>query len=324
MAAPTISTVSTFNMTRDQICRRALRQLQVIEFGETPSSELMSVCTDALNAWTKEQQASGLHLWTETEGVIIPRLAQVQYLLGTGTSDMAVNSPSYSVLLSGSPAGTVVLPIVPPVGLAVGDTLVVQDVTGGFNGGIVTAFTLLTVTIASPGLPNAAATNAPVISWHPTSIMARPLRILSLRRYNLLSKIVVPLMPLARLDFRGLPNQQQVGIENSWFYDPQLTFGQLWLWLAPGVPVNDVCQVTYMRPLNDWTDASNIGDFPQEWVNAITWNLARELLPEFGVPAPQMQLILTTAAEKLDFVQGFDKEPESVFFGYATDPGAFR
>jgi len=324
MAAPTISTASSFNMTRDKICQRALRLLQAIEAGETPGADLMATAVEALNAWTKEQQATGLHLWTETEGVVIPVPGQNSYALGTGTPDMAVNGPLYGVLSAGNAAGSTVINLVAPPGTVDGDTLAILSAAGQFTLSTITAIGASTVTIAAPGLLVAANQNAPVLTWHSTATMSRPLRVLSLRRYNLQSKINVPLMPLARLDFRGLPNQQQPGVINSWFYDPQLTFGRLWLWLSPQNPIGDVCNITYMRPLNDWTNPSNIGDFPQEWLSCIAYNLAVEMLPEFGVPTTQAQLLIQMAAQKLDICQGFDKEPESVFFGYASEPGFFR
>jgi len=325
MAAPTISTTATFNQTRDQICRRALRLIGAIEAGEIADAVTMQDTADALNAMTKEWQASGLHLWTETEGTVIPVPGQNNYSLGTGTTDYCVNGPpGYSPLTVQTVAGQTVLPMVPPAGTAAGDVLLAQNSSGGWSSGTVVSTTSTSVMIASPGLALPCNQNAFVFTWHPSAAMGRPLRVLSLRRYNLQSQISVPLMPLARLDFRGLPNQQDGGLINSWFYDPQLTFGKLWVWLDPKAPIGDICNITYMRPLMDWTNPGNIGDFPQEWLSTIAYNLAVEIAPEYQIPASQMQMLLQIAAAKIDTLKGFDKEPESVFFGYAADPGFFR
>ena len=203
--------------------------------------------------------------------------------------------------------------------------MLVQNVLGGWSQGTVTGVSVASLTIGGIGLPVGANLGAAVYTWPQSALMLRPLRILSLRRYNILSGISVPLSQLARLDFRDLPNQGPPGgLVNSWFYDPQLTFGQLWLWLNPGAPIGDICNVTYMRPLMDWSAPGNYGDFPQEWLDAICYSLACRIGPEYQVPASQMQMLQQMSAEMVDVVSGFDREPESVFFGAATWQGWSR
>ena len=88
----------------------------------------------------------------------------------------------------------------------------------------------------------------------------------------------------------------------------------MWVWPAPPDYTNFI-NFTWYRPIMDFTAPSNIPDLPQEWLNALIWNLAIEMAPEYDVPDSVFNRVQAKAAEKLALVSGWDKEPESVNFG---------
>ena len=57
----------TFSPQRNSIITRALRQCIAIESGETPGAQEISDANEALNALVAGWQATGLHVWKETE-----------------------------------------------------------------------------------------------------------------------------------------------------------------------------------------------------------------------------------------------------------------
>lgn len=63
----TTSGVTTFSMTGDQICKSALRKLNVISEGANPTAQQLSDATEALNAMITTLVAKGMPLWVVTE-----------------------------------------------------------------------------------------------------------------------------------------------------------------------------------------------------------------------------------------------------------------
>jgi hypothetical protein len=50
-------------------------------------------------------------------------------------------------------------------------------------------------------------------------------------------------------------------------------------------------------------------------MDALVWNLAYKMAPEFDCPAQRYAMIKDQAASSLDNVMGWDREPESYLFG---------
>lgn len=315
----TTSGATAFNPTRDDMIRRSLRILGAIQSGETPGAQEITDASEALNGWVKEQEASGLHLWAEVEGVAFLQPRQYNYGLGGGSTDhitLATDLGTTS-LISPAAQGTTTLaansgtPLV-AIGDRIGILLVnnnntlfwstVTDIPG-------------TITIADP-LPVAADTGS--LIYYYANQINRPLRIVNGRRFQLSSNIDTPMIMMSRVDYREQPNKTNTGVITQYFYDPQLVTGQLWLW--PNPPDSTLAfKFTWMRSLQDFLTASNTADFPQEWVNAIVWNLAVELIPEYDVPPGRQDFLVKRALASLELLQTWDKEPESIYFGVNFD-----
>jgi hypothetical protein len=74
-----------------------------------------------------------------------------------------------------------------------------------------------------------------------------------------------------------------------------------------------------MEPIFNFNTAADQPDFPVEWFNCLVWNLAKEIMLEYDVPVQRAQMIQIRAKETFDLVSGFDREPESYFFGVNFD-----
>jgi hypothetical protein len=69
----------------------------------------------------------------------------------------------------------------------------------------------------------------------------------------------------------------------------------------------------------DINTPANTLDFPQEWINACGWNLAREIGPEYAVPPQVWQIVVAEAEKKLELAQNYDRESEPIYFGIGFD-----
>lgn len=322
----------TYAPNRNQIITRALRQCNAIDSGETPSSQEISDADDALNALVAGWQATGIHVWAETEGIIFTQPGQIRYALGGTNADYACTDVSWvqTSLSVGNIAGATNLAMTSVKGLTsgniagpginVGDYIGIMLSTNVLYWTTVSAVTSspAAITIAGPGLPTSAAVNAIVVSFPVINKMGRPLRVLDARRFYLPSLIETQLTRSARLDYRDLPDKTTGGTITMYFFDPQETTAYAWAWPAPQDSLSAI-KFTFMRALGDFTSPSDTPDFPQEWTNPLTWCLADELVPEYGVGQVRAGYISKKAEYWLDVVQGWDREPESSFFGVDFD-----
>lgn len=317
---------SDYTETRDNIITRALRICSVIADEETPTNSMLAGANQALNALVKQWDSLGIHVWTETEGVLFLQPNQYKYeinpRLATPPVDNAAENWRLSNIAAPLGAGDTVITLstIYNYGLqdiVIGDKIGIVLDTGEVYWALVAFPNPLTLDV---GLPSSASGNNFVFLFRDR--VTQPLRVVSSRRLILSNRIETPLLTMSRIDYREMPNKATPGTITSFFYDPQLISGFFWVWPAPS-DVSNIVLFTFYRRIQDFVDGMNTPDLPQEWTNALTWNLAKELGPEYDVPLPKYtNMILPRAAETLDMVQGFDREPEPTYFGVAFTPSS--
>lgn len=125
-------------------------------------------------------------------------------------------------------------------------------------------------------------------------------------RYRNSSGIDRPLFELSHDEYYELPNKTSSGEPNQWYYDRQRNGGTLYVWPVPSLS-SGTLQFTYRRIVNDMDDTTNDLDLPQEWLDAVVYNLARKMMPEYGgAGTPEGQLVISEAMRCYDMVKGFD------------------
>lgn len=305
----------TFNYNRDQIIRGALRKISAIASGETPDSQTVQDCADQLNAMVKAWMATGIHLWTESEAILFVQIGQPSYVLGPGSGDHSTQVYTQTTLATAAALNATSISVVSNTNVANGGNIGVTLNSGNIFWTTVTTFSGTAVNLTT-ALTDSAPAGGQVYVASPN--IDRPLRIPAARRWVAVSNIETPLIPLSRSDYRNLPNKLQTGMVTQYFYDPRggaNTTGQIFLWPTPVDTTNNNIKFTYYRPLQDFNTAANTPDFPQEWIDTLMWNLAKKMAPEFDCPPQRYQMIAAEAATSLDLVSGWDREPESVYFG---------
>jgi hypothetical protein len=312
----TTSGTATFNMGRNQICIAALRKIGAIASGETPDAQTIQDCSDQLNMMVKALNATGLHIWTESEATLFLQPNQFQYTLGSGSSDNCADTTYTSTTLS--------------IAAAQGVTSVgVSSATGfaaSYNVGIVLdsgsifwttqngAASGTTINLNAALTGSASAGNAVYVYQ---SNIIRPLRVVSGRRFAFNGSIDTQMIMMSRIDYRNQPNKSSPGTITQFYYDPRggaNTQGQMWVWPAPS-DVTSAFKFTWWRPVQDFTTSANIPDLPQEWLDALVWNLALKMAPEYDCSTTRYEMIKDQSASSLDNVSGWDREIESYLFG---------
>lgn len=91
---------------------------------------------------------------------------------------------------------------------------------------------------------------------------------------------------LTRDEYYRLPSRTTEGYPTQWFYDRQRDNGTLYIWPEPDDSLYDLT-FTYRRRIMDLDAGADNFDLPPEWEEAITYNLAKRLIPVYGVTDAQ-------------------------------------
>jgi hypothetical protein len=158
-------------------------------------------------------------------------------------------------------------------------------------------------------------TLALVASQAAYTLSPKPMRVISVRRLQ--DGYETPLNEMARQEYFDQPNKTaSPSTPVSFYYDPQLTTGALYLWPAPSADAvsNFTISYTYWRRLSDVVNSNDAPDTPQEWLEALAWNLASALETEYPVNDNRLaNKIDARAAGLYATLKAFDNEPASLF-----------
>ena len=195
-------------------------------------------------------------------------------------------------------------------GMAASDTIgiVLDDDTIHWTT-IVSVDSATQVTITS-GLASAAAADNNVYTY--TTALGKPLRIHSVRRATGVgnNETQIPMLELSRDDYFSLPTKAQNGLPTHYYYNPDLNNGTLYVWPRPNDP-ELYMRMTFERELEDMDAASNNFDFPDEWLETLTYQLAVRLAPAFGRDQ-KLAVIGPIADDLLENIKSWDAETTSI------------
>lgn len=157
----------------------------------------------------------------------------------------------------------------------------------------------------SEGSVNIAADDADYTFGSGGDVTTVPFEILAVR-YRNSSSIDRPLMQVSRDDYYNLPNKASSGEPSLWYYDRQRAGGTLYIWPVPSSASGSL-RFTQRLVIDDMDAADDDLDLPQEWYNAVVYNLAVEMMPEWGgAGTPEGQLVMSRAADFLAKASEFD------------------
>lgn len=227
------SGVTANQLTRNQYIEAALRKLNVIADGQTPSSDNYSNATIAFNALIGEFRALGMPLWARQT---------YSMSLTNGTSSYTIGSSQ---------------------------------------------------TLDTP----------------------YPVRLIQAVRVDANSSTRIPMEIVADFDFNLLPSSSS-GNPIKITYQPKVNLGTLKVWPTPDsyAATNVTISLTYTRPTEYMSASTDTVDVPEEWVNAIIYNLAARLAPEWGIALPDRQKLEDTAERLLTRALENGQEDASIYF----------
>lgn len=124
------------------------------------------------------------------------------------------------------------------------------------------------------------------------------------------SQIEVEIKP--SFDFNLLPSYA-TGTVVSMKYQPFINYGVVTVWPTPNTS-DQVLTLTFQQPFDIFNASGDTADFPQEWQNALIYQLALLLADEYGLPIPDKQWIEKQATKHLSQALDFGTEEGSITF----------
>ena len=267
-----------FNLAKTDLINHTLRTLNLLGDNETASSGMMDYASESLNMMIKAWQATDIQLWNRRRGTLFTAYQTASYSIGP-SGDNATNTYNSTTLDAAEASGQTVLSVTSTSGFSNGDNIgiTLDDSTRQWT--TISSFvTDDTVTVAA-ALTGAAASGNRVVTY--TSKMQRPLRILQATLKNLSDSVETPLTLISYDQYFNYPNKTTNGRPSQFYYDKLLTNGKLYLYPRPN-DVNWIIDFTYHEAIEDLDSTTDDVDFPTEWFDALSFNLAVRLCPRYG------------------------------------------
>lgn len=300
-------------ITRDQIIIKSLKKCGQGAEGESLSAEQITDAADDLNRIIKGFQADGVKLWAYQELVLFLDPASKSYALGpNGARCVAVENIVATSSTDTAFIGATSITVASAAGIVSGMNIgILCDDNSLFWTTVAAPPAGNTVTLAV-GLPVQASSSPNVWAYETTAGADRPLRI-EQARVQISQNNELTLRELSRSDYFAMPNKIDAGTPNSFYYNPSLNTGTLYVWPLPE-DSSFYLNMTAYRPLQIFVNPTDNLDAPDETQQALIWALADEIKTEYGVDAQTSQMIAAKAQYWLAKVQSFDVEEASVIF----------
>lgn len=148
-------------------------------------------------------------------------------------------------------------------------------------------------------------------------VSPRALRIVECRYRNIASQIDVPMTMFSRQEYFDQPNKTtSPSLPVNFYFDPKVADGTLYLWPCPSATTAAQYEIhyTYQKFIEIQNATNQTLDFPQQWAEAIAYNLARRLMTQYPVNDPNLaNEVRAQAGEYWARLTAFDNEIASLF-----------
>ncbi len=309
---------NNFIQNRNQIILDALQHLGVYGIGRTVSPEDMAFCVSTLNKMVKSWATQGLHLWCKSEGVLYLDQYVGKYSLGNSINDAKATLISDEVVtrLDGAlVTSATAVTVDSTTGMTVGDNIGVVLTTKDIHWTTIATIPTSTTLTLTTGVPSASADNNFVYTF--TNKIYKPLRILSARLVSGIDSGVTStksdmiMNSMAYQDYFEMSTKTNNGTPNQFHYNPGISSGTMYVWPRPSDTSSRI-EFTFERIIEDLDNATDDFDFPAEWLEPLTFQLAVRIAPGFG-KEKKLSVILPMAAEMMNDLKTWDSEITSVF-----------
>lgn len=273
----------------------SFEMIGVAKGGEDLAPEDSVTALRTFNIMLKAVQQK-LNIWNRKTATIDLTVAQVIYTIGQKSAGNATSLSANNLKDSGANFNT--------DNIQVGDTVLNKTVGTSTTVSAVTSTTELALAsdIFTVGSEVYEITNADVSA-------SRPMKILECNRKGTAGDEIT-MNILTRNEYENLPNKLSAGTPISFHYDPTITNGTFYIWLAPdATAVADwTIELVYQSTIQDVDSATDLIDIPSESLEALVIGLAYRLSWRFGgLTASERRDLKNDATEAMELASGYEQ-----------------
>jgi hypothetical protein len=330
----TTSNTVVFRLNRDAIITQALLKIGALDPENTGAitTNQTTNTANALNLMIKGWEAEGLQLWERKYGVIFPQKNQPVYVLGnpapggdhatlstplgsgfirtTATTAIAAGATSVTVVATDNAATPFASVGVPTLTMTNSDFIGIQQTDGTMFWTTIANVNVNTKVVTLTLGPTIGSSVGAYITTYTTKLM-RPLRILDGFTRQVQGNDI-PHLLLPREQYNRFGMKTSPGTPIQTYYDQQENVGHLYVYPT----AQDVTQqifIEFQKPIEDFNNATDDFDLPQEWGECIVWNLAARLIPDYGCPEIRANQVIRYADMFMKRLDGWDQETGSIY-----------
>jgi hypothetical protein len=307
-----------FTLTRDTCIKEALQQLGVLGAGESPTSDDLTDCGVTLNLMLKSWQNKPVAQTLIKKFYLFLNPDVRQYTLSTTAASSAASAYDFyaDTLAADYADGGTDVEVTTGTGFADADEIIVIPDSGAWDasvgdvesGGGTTSLTV-------PDLNIDAESGNYAYAW--TTRATKPREILYANRCQLptsvgedtvLAYTSNPVEILTRRDYAALSAKSTDGAVSAiWYEEKDETTGVIHTWPESSA-LGEFLEIWGQVHIDDMDSASDTFLLPNDWYLAVAFNLAKWLVPKYGVPDSKKKEIRALAEEALFEAEAGDGE----------------
>lgn len=264
-----------FSVNRDDLCKAVLRLCGVIAAEETPEADDIENVSQAMNMMVKAWAGEGIQLFTQKRATLFLQNSKTSYNLGP-SGDHATHSYTSTTIRVAEAANETSLEVTTTTGMTAADYIGIILDSGNVHWTTISSVTDSDTVVVASGIPSAAAAGNKVY-WY-TSKIPRPIKILNafIRKTN--DDYVLD--QYTRDMYWEMTRKTWSSRPTAFFYENTLTNGTFYT-NYQATDFTETLEFVYHRPFEDFDSAANTPDFPQEWYEALKYNTALRVAPEY-------------------------------------------
>jgi hypothetical protein len=265
----------SFALNRDQMISRAFSIAGLSMINGAVASDDLSLAIDILNAMIKDWEGEGICMWKRKQAILFPDYNTNLYNLNSTTGN-CTNSYISTTSSATSSASATTITLTSVTGMSVSDYIGIELDAGTRSWGTISAINTGTKVVTfTPAIATQATSGITVITY--TTKINKPLKIIRATVFDLANNSESQMGKISFDEYFDTPVKTQLGRPNNFYYDRQLSTGQLYLFPTPD-SVKRIIKFTYQDAFEDMVSTTDLFDFPSEWTLTILYNLIVELL----------------------------------------------
>lgn len=306
----------SFTQSKQDLILDAFQLAGVYGLSRTLDQNDLNFASNLLNKMVKSWSTRGPHLWAKEEAILFVEQYQSKYVLSNSSSAAKwanIADTGIFQLTASQSAGSTQVPLNSVTGLSNGQAIGAVLDNGSTQWTTIMSIAGLIVTITNP-LTSAATLYNQIYSY--TSRAYKPSRIYSCRKQQGIdlgattTMNEVWLKEMAYQSYMNLSAKSSNGVPSAYMYNPDNTQGDFYLWQRP-ITTDMRIQFTYERLIQDLDAVSDNFDFPSEWLETLTYQLAWRLCTPYG-KSEKIQELLPVASLMLENLKDWDAEITSL------------